>query len=69
MDATPTQQLIEIRLGQPFAVWLAAARAQDPQIGLRRIRDLLHDRTGMRVSHETIRAWCAENVTPTSQTA
>jgi hypothetical protein len=56
---TPTQELIQIRLGQDLAEYVATKRAEG--LGWRRIAYAISDRTHMVVSHETLRAWYGED--------
>lgn len=61
---TPTpshgQQLAEARLGRPFHVFVAELKAADPDIGWRSIATALYERTGITVTHMTVRAWATK---------
>jgi len=50
----------EMRTGGavPFGAWLAQQRAAG--VSLRKITDLIQERTGVRVSHEAVRLWLKE---------
>lgn len=52
---TPTQVLIETRLGQPLD--LLVHRMLTDGAGWRRIADEVRHRTGIPISHETLRGW------------
>lgn len=53
---TPTQALIEIRLGGSVAAYLLGLRLEG--LSWREVADRLYDRTGVTVSHEALRQWC-----------
>ncbi len=55
---TPTQQLIEVRLGRDLGGYVKERRQAGD--GWRRIADHLHARTGIAVSYESLRRWCPE---------
>lgn len=57
---TPHRQLIEIRLGQSLDEFVAVLRADQPGIGWRVIADRIYQRTGVTVSHMTLRRWFSE---------
>jgi hypothetical protein len=59
-EATPTQQLATILLGQPVREWIVAKRAMG--MPWRSIANHLNDETNGRVivSHETVRSWAEE---------
>jgi hypothetical protein len=52
---TPTQQLIEIRLGRPLAGFVRERLSEGA--GWRRIANDVRGRTDISVSHETLRKW------------
>lgn len=53
-NPTPLRQLIEMKLGEPVEVFVAARR---PARSWRQIRDEVQERTGMTITHETLRGW------------
>lgn len=53
---TPTQALVEIRLGGSVLVYLTELRLEG--LSWREVADELYDRTGVAVSHEALRQWC-----------
>lgn len=52
---TPTQQLIEVRLGRPLDQFVHEQLAQN--LGWRRIAEDIRRRTDITISHETLRGW------------
>jgi hypothetical protein len=52
-------QLIEVRLGEPFAEFVAA---RYPRRSWRQISDEIEDRTGLTLSKETLRQWFADRL-------
>ena len=60
MNRRTVETEFEMRTGGdvPFGSWLAQQRAAG--VSLRKITDLIHERTGVRVSHEAVRLWLKE---------
>ena len=52
---TPKQELLELKLGEPLAPFVDQRRRAFPQWSWQNLADELHDRTGVRVSHEWLR--------------
>ena len=61
MRQTPLSRLIEMKLGEPLRGYVIAARTVagplDRQAGWRAIATDLSERTGERVTWETLRSW------------
>ncbi len=57
---TPTHQLIEVRLGGDLTKFVDDRL--NTGMGWRRIAEAVTERTGVTVSHETLRSWFAERV-------
>jgi hypothetical protein len=58
--ATPTYQLIEARLGETLAEYVAKNR---PHTSWRDMAAHLRETTGVPVSHESLRSWFADRIT------
>lgn len=54
---TPTQQLVELRLGGDLPGFLARKRATEPPTSWRNIATEITERTGLPVSYEAVRTW------------
>jgi len=54
---TPQQQLVVLKLGTDLGTYLRAERASGAS--WRQIASDLADRTGITVSHETVRVWAS----------
>lgn len=59
---TPTQQLVELRLGGDLPGFLARKRASNPPVSWRNIAAEITERTGLPVSYEAVRTWSRELV-------
>jgi hypothetical protein len=64
---TPQQTLVEIRLGEPLAKFIAKRRAAGK--GWRPIAADISTRTAVKVSHETVRNWYLEFEAAEARTA
>ena len=60
MRMTPLARLIETKLGQPLVEYVRASRSIGQ--GWRAIATEIEQRTGVEVSHETLRFWCQHDV-------
>ena len=50
-------ELIEIRLGRPFADWVEERRREEPPWSWRDLATEVQRRTDTEVTHETLRTW------------
>lgn len=58
MEATPTQQLVTLKLGQDVTEWAVERRQTAPRPSYRAIATELRELTGIDVTDETVRLWC-----------
>ena len=60
MNRKQVETEFEMRSGGevPFAAWLV--RQSQSGVSLRRLADMIEERTGIRVSHEAVRLWLKE---------
>ena len=60
MEPTPTQRLATLKLERDVVEWAVERRAADPQPSFRTIATELRQMTGVDVTDETVRLWCAK---------
>jgi hypothetical protein len=59
MEPTPTQRLATLKLERDVVEWAVERRNADPQPSYRTIATDLRTLTGVDVTDETVRLWCA----------
>ena len=61
MKHSPTQRLATVVLGRDVVEWAVERRSAEPRPSFRTIADELREATGVHVTDETVRLWCASH--------